>query len=235
MKHNPQAVRSTPRLQQGKEQGMKKVRFTLTSLVALVLLLLAACSQAPAPQAEAPTPEETTLSAQASTATICVIGGACHPSLQAAINAANAGDTIELGAGVDTEAGIVITKNLTIRGQGANQSIVQAADSPRTAGNRVFLVNPGVTATIKDLTVRHGYIDDGGGGILNHGSLTLRRVTVSQNGTRDAANETCFSSSTCLGRDSGNAMGAASITTATSPSCTAPSATIAPGRVGTSP
>lgn len=181
---------------------MNKIRFTLTSLVAVLLVLLAACTQTPAPaapQAE----EQPTLSAQASTATICVIGGTCHPSLQAAINAANAGDTIEMGAGIDTEAGIVITKNLTIQGQSASQSIVQAASSPSTATNRVFVVNGGVTVTLKDLTIRHGYIDGQGGGILNNGSLTLRRVTVSQNGTRDGRdNLNCNRNSCSVGNGS---------------------------------
>jgi pectin methylesterase-like acyl-CoA thioesterase len=111
--------------------------------------------------------------------TICVVDGACHTSLQAAIDAANAGDTIEIGAGEDTEAGIVISKNLTIRGQSASQSIVQAAASPSTATNRVFVINAGVTATLEDLTVRYGYINGAGGGISNNGALTLQRVTVS--------------------------------------------------------
>ena len=44
---------------------MKTNRMTFTSLIAVVLLLLAACSQAPKPQSEETTPEETTLSAQA--------------------------------------------------------------------------------------------------------------------------------------------------------------------------
>jgi hypothetical protein len=178
---------------------MKTQRLIHTVLFAL-LVVLGACTQAPAPQT---TPEEPTLSPQASTATICVVGGGCHPSLQAAIDAASAGSTIEIGAGIDTEAGIVISKNLTIRGQGASQSIVQAADTPRTAGNRVFLVNGGVTATLKDLTVRHGYIADGGGGIYNGGSLTLRRVTVSQNGTRDGQDYLSCSRNFC--GDAGNA------------------------------
>jgi Bacterial Ig domain/RTX calcium-binding nonapeptide repeat (4 copies) len=148
----------------------------------------------------------TAIPAHAAAPTICVDGGACHPSLQAAIDAANAGDTIEIGAGEDTEAGIVISKNLTIRGQSATQSFVQAAASPSTATNRVFVINAGVTATLEDLTVRYGYINGNGGGISNNGTLTLQRVTVSQNGTRDAS--TCGpSGGSCFAADGGEGGG----------------------------
>lgn len=182
---------------------MNKIHVALTSLVTTVLLLLAACSQAPTPATPEAPLEEPTLTAQASSATICVIGGDCHPSLQAAITAANAGDTINLGAGVDTEAGIVITKNLTIRGQGVSESIVQAAASPVTANDRVFVVNGGVTATLEDLTVRNGYINNDGGGIYNNGSLTLKRVTVRDNWLQPGGDEDCArETSECIG-DSG--------------------------------
>jgi hypothetical protein len=154
--------------------SMKMISSALDTNVRRVILLLAAfvvaCGLVLANSANP---------AHAAAPTICVVGGACHPSLQDAINAANAGDTIEIGAGEDTEAGIVINKNLTIRGQSASQSIVQAAASPSTATNRVFVINAGVTATLEDLTVRYGYINGAGGGISNNGALTLQRVTVS--------------------------------------------------------
>ena len=129
----------------------------------------------------------------ASTATICVVNGSCYASLQEAINAASAGDTIQIGAGVDTEAGIAVNKSLTIRGQGAGPSVIQAAAAPRAASTRVLTVSGGTTVALEDLTIRYGFVGSGGGGgILNQGNLTLRRVAVSQNGTRDGSDQYLF-------------------------------------------
>ncbi len=126
---------------------------TLMTLLALALWGL----PAPAVHAAAPT--------------VCN-GSSCFSSLQAAINAATTGDTLTLGAGELTEAGIVVNKNLTIRGAGDDKTIVQAAATAGTASNRVVTVNGGVTATLQNLTVRHGksatdYGGEPGGGILN--------------------------------------------------------------------
>ena len=138
----------------------------------------------------------------ASTATICVVGGSCYASLQEAINAATAGDTIQIGAGVDTEAGIAVNKSLTIRGQGSGPSVIQAATAPRAASTRVLTVTGGTTVALEDLTIRYGFVGSGGGGgILNQGDLTLRRVAVSENGTRDGADDPNCSSDFCFPRD----------------------------------
>jgi hypothetical protein len=89
-----------------------------------------------------------------------------------AFDPALTGQTIALAAALPA-----ITDPLTITGLG------QAALTVRgTAGARVFQVNPGVAATITDLTVTGGSVAGNGGGILNNGGmLTLQRVTVAGN------------------------------------------------------
>ena len=48
---------------------------------------------------------------------------------------------------------------------------------------RVFIVDPGVTATFQNLTIANGADATGGGGILNNGTLTIRNSTFSGNST----------------------------------------------------
>ena len=91
--------------------------------------------------------------AAATTRTVCA-SGCDFTTIAAAIVAASAGDTISVLDAVHTEAGIVIDRDLTIQGQGAALTIVQADVTPGTATDRVFKVNSGVTATIKDMTIR---------------------------------------------------------------------------------
>lgn len=56
----------------------------------------------------------------------------------------------------DNTSGFTINKNLTIRGQGAALTIVQAHSSENSADRRVFNIGAGYTVTIRDLTIRHG-------------------------------------------------------------------------------
>jgi hypothetical protein len=82
-----------------------------------------------------------------------------------------AGETITLLSGP-----LTLGKNVTI----------DAADAPglTISGNhadRVFIVNAGTTATLKNLTVADGYGWDLAGGILNNGSLTLDHVLLTGN------------------------------------------------------
>jgi hypothetical protein len=70
-----------------------------------------------------------------------------------------------------------IADPLTVTGLGQSALMVKG-----TTGIRVFQINAGVAATITDLTVTGGNVAAGnGGGILNNGTLTLQRVTVSGN------------------------------------------------------
>lgn len=87
---------------------------------------------------------------------------------------------------IHTESGIIVSKDVTIRGQGADKTIVQAYATLEDAPNGVFLVAEDITVTIRGLTIRHGnpHLDEdwrSGGGILNRGTLTLENCVVSHN------------------------------------------------------
>ncbi len=93
------------------------------------------------------------------------------------------GDIVELAVGTYTEGGIVVDKDLTIRGQRASLSIVQAHQNANTAADRVFLIDYGTDVVLQDLTVRHGNTTADGGGIRTDtlATLVLERVTVRDN------------------------------------------------------
>jgi hypothetical protein len=111
---------------------------------ALVLLLSLVLAVVPAPLAGAdPT-------------TVCA-SGCDYQTIQEAIDNAVAGDSILVKDPAHTEAGISVTEDVTIRGQGAPNTIVQAAATKDAALDRVFLIESGATATIEDMTIRHGY------------------------------------------------------------------------------
>ena len=144
----------------------------------------------------------------------------CHagdvPCLIDAINEANANgeaNTIRLAAGTYTltEAdngdspsvanGLpVITSPLTITGRGAdNTSIARDASAPRF---RILEVATTGTLTLKRLTLRGGSGVFSGGGILNEGTLTLVRTTVTDNGTSLGFGAGIFTSGTLTLRHS---------------------------------
>lgn len=119
-------------------------------------------------------------------------------SLRAAVQEANAragGDTIQLGAATYVLTGAIgddlaasgdldITVNLTVTGAGTASTIIDGGGV-----DRVFDIDPsgvGVTVTISNLTVRGGSAPanapaQAGGGIRNHGTLSLSNVTVTAN------------------------------------------------------
>lgn len=80
-------------------------------------------------------------------------------------------------------SGYTLAKDLTIVGQSATSTIIQASSTAATADRRVFTTTTGLTLTFRDLTIRYGKLTGGsaGGGILNQGTTTLERVAVSYN------------------------------------------------------
>jgi hypothetical protein len=122
------------------------------------------------------------LGAQAATTWTVCASGCDYSSIKAAIAAPTTldGDTLAIAAGTYTEVGITVDKSLTLQGERAAPTIVQAATSKGAASDRVFTIPSGVTVTLQDLTIRYGYTF-GGGGIRNDGTLTLTRSTLRSN------------------------------------------------------
>ena len=112
-------------------------------------------------------------------------------------NTASANDTLDLtGTFTWTDAGEItgfpgffINKNIVIRGQGADQTIIQAHASPDSANERVFVINYDRIVEIQDLTIRHGYSpQQNGGGILLRGNLSILRCNLTRNSNGTAGN-----------------------------------------------
>lgn len=161
------------------------VRVVVTALVALVALLI------PASQAAAVEYRVNTLTDPANDQGMCATSGAC--SLRQAVNTANAdmtADTIVFdvtgihslaGAGSDVDLELNITQPVTITGNGddASGTTIDGADLVR-----VLFVGVAGSVTINDLRIQNGRVFNpiSGAGI-NHnlGTLTLNRVTVTEN------------------------------------------------------
>jgi hypothetical protein len=185
-----------------------KPRF-LCPLTIIALLLLAGCSTTPpsptatpvpptripptpTPAPPTPTPVPLTgvlesLSAAPVPTTITVCGDGCDfTTIQAALDDEGTTDdaAIEITDAAHTEAGIVVDKSVTIRGLGADVTIVQAHETVDEAPERVFLIEEDATVILEGMTIRHGrpsVEDDLGGGIMNWGTLTLRECVVTDN------------------------------------------------------
>ncbi len=119
------------------------------------------------------------------TDTVCA-SGCDFTTIQAAIDNAGTEDgaIIEITDPIHTEAGIIVNKNVTIRGLGADDTIVQAHETLEDSPERVFLVEEGTTVVLETVTIRHGRPssqEECGGGIMNHGTLTLKKCVVRDN------------------------------------------------------
>ena len=84
-------------------------------------------------------------------------------------------------------SGYSIAKNLTIQGQGANVTIVQANAAENTADRRIFTVPVANTVTFSNITVRYGKVGSNadGGGIQVSGTSTIDKCDISYNRAPD--------------------------------------------------
>lgn len=108
----------------------------------------------------------------------CTVSDPHCSSLSRANNAAANGDTLKIAAGTYSIQEIQILKNLTIQGEGAQQTILRAQGE-----NRLFSIpSSGSTVAFIDLAITHGYLySDFGAGIDNHGKLSLLRCDLNHN------------------------------------------------------
>lgn len=128
-----------------------------------------------------------TITSYASTITVCS-SGCDHTTIAAAIAAASDCDVIDIQDAVHTEQGILVNKSLTIQGQGMTATIVQAHATKGSATDRVFSVNPHISVTFKNMTIRHGYVagtGTGGGMLLKLFSpmsiITMENIVLTDN------------------------------------------------------
>jgi hypothetical protein len=139
------------------------------------------------------TPLPPTSTPRPATHTVC--GSGCDfTTIQAAVDATGpaGGAVIEIRDGIHTEPGIVISEGtaVTVRGLGADETVVQAHEAPEGAPERVFLVEEGATLVLERMTIRHGRPsrdEECGGGIMNLGSVTLNQCVVGANRSNSGA------------------------------------------------
>ena len=126
--------------------NLLSVRFSL--VLSIVLIPFTITSFEPTPE----TPSAVRLVSTAGTD-----AGTCEffpcATIAYAINQSASNDTIQVAVGTYTEAGITIDENITIQGEGADKTIVQAAATPY-ASDRVFDILPIHKVTIQDITIR---------------------------------------------------------------------------------
>ncbi len=103
--------------------------------------------------------------------------GGSYTSLQAANDAATAGDTLTISG--TCPGGATITKNLTIEGNSSGTPTLQGGGA--TIPGSVVTIQAGVTVSISGVTISGGQNGQGGGINNNGGLLTLTDVIVTNN------------------------------------------------------
>jgi hypothetical protein len=170
----------------------------VVSLVTTVLIagcrsepMIVEVTATPAPTHTVPPP---TATPAPTTVTVCS-SGCDYTTIQAVIDDAAivAGSIIEVADAVHTEGDITINKDVTILGQGADATIIQAHEEAGEATDRVFFIEAGTMVVIRGVTIRHGNPDleprvtrigRTGGGIVNWGTLILEDCVVRDNVAR---------------------------------------------------
>jgi predicted outer membrane repeat protein len=98
-------------------------------------------------------------------------------NIQQAVDATKPGDTISLAPGTYKDTPITINKNITLIGGTQSNTIIDGQQV-----TSCIRIQPGITATITNLTIKNGKSDSSGGGISNDGILTLKTSTITDNG-----------------------------------------------------
>jgi hypothetical protein len=120
--------------------------------------------------------------ASAATITVTNVNDSGAGSLRQAIADAMSGDTISFsltGAIELTSGELILDKNLTIQGPGANA--LEIRRNAAMSDFRIFNISLGVRASISGLKISNGRVNSDGGGILNRGTLTIANSVISGN------------------------------------------------------
>lgn len=113
-----------------------------------------------------------------SAATLDVCPSGCtYTTVQAAVDAAASGDTIDVGAGTYVGS-VTIIRNVTIQGAGAGLTILDGGGSGNVVLTNYYQLGTfnRLSAAINDLTITNG-----ARGVANNGIATLSRVVVRDN------------------------------------------------------
>jgi predicted outer membrane repeat protein len=114
--------------------------------------------------------------------TVSTTADAGPGSLRQAVADAGQGESVLFAAGVTGHtitlvSGELLPRNgVSVTGPGADLVTVSGAHS-----SRVFEIPAAATVTIAGLTITHGWADTSGGGILNHGTLTVSNCLLTGN------------------------------------------------------
>lgn len=99
--------------------------------------------------------------------------------LQAACDAVDPGETLTLCAGTwNITATVSIGDDMTLKGSGVGQTILDGSDSVR-----VLQIEEDAVVDLEDLTIKRGFatgVENFGAGIRNDGELSLRRVEITK-------------------------------------------------------
>jgi len=144
-------------------------------------------------------------SVHADVITVSTINDSGSGSLRQALADANHGDTIDFDPALKgqiitlTTAELIINKNITISGPGANLLAVSRSDN--APDFRIFHVIAGLTVVVQGLTISNGvaFQFGCGGGILIEGStLSVMNCTVSDNSTQATGGGICVGNNATL-------------------------------------